>query len=190
VDRLGHRVAGWDRADAVTRRVRTAGGVVVATGGVFDVIHAGHVRYLDQARALGDALVVLVNDDDSVRRLKGPQRPLQALTDRMDVLLALDAVDAVVAFGEDTPQAALDRLRPDLWVKGGDYTGVDLPESAAVARWGGEVVSVPYLDGRSTTGLVTRARDAGALDLFPARSPDGAPGNGRASADRLPEGAA
>ena len=194
-------VSGWDDADAVTRRVRTAGGVVVATGGVFDLVHAGHVRYLTQARALGDALVVLVNDDDSVRRLKGQDRPLQSLPDRVDVLMALDAVDAVVAFADDTPQAALERLRPDLWVKGGDYAGVDMPESAAVTRGGGQVVTVPHLDGRSTTGLVHRARDAGATDLFPTRTPDPGARNGTRNghddglsgpadgAHRLPEGA-
>jgi rfaE bifunctional protein nucleotidyltransferase chain/domain/rfaE bifunctional protein kinase chain/domain len=181
---------GWAAADAVTRRVRTAGGTVVATGGVFDLVHAGHVRYLERARALGDALVVLVNDDPSVRRLKGPERPLQPLPDRVAVLSALTAVDAVVPFGEDTPQAALERLRPDLWVKGGDYTGVDLPESPAVARWGGQVVSVPYLDGRSTTGLLGRARAAGVADLVPSR-PGGAhaPDPGAVhGAPRLPEG--
>lgn len=180
---------GWAGADAVARRVRTAGGTVVATGGVFDLVHAGHVRYLERARALGDALVVLVNDDDSVRRLKGPERPLQSLPDRVAVLSALGAVDAVVPFAEDTPRAALERLRPDLWVKGGDYTGVDLPESATVARWGGQVVSVPFLDGRSTTGLVRRARRAGIAHLVSVRPAGDIVPGAVDGTPRLPEGA-
>jgi rfaE bifunctional protein nucleotidyltransferase chain/domain len=166
---------GASALDEVLSRVRAAGGAVVATGGVFDLLHAGHVRYLRRARSLGDALVVLVNDDASVTRLKGPHRPLQPLADRAAVLAALGCVDAVVPFGEDTPVAALDRIRPDLWVKGGDYAGADMPEAAALASWGGHVVVVPYLDGRSTTGLIHRAvTRASSRPPNPARIPEGA----------------
>ena len=120
--------------------------------------------------------MVLVNDDASVRRLKGPERPLQPVGDRADVLLALDAVDAVVAFAEDTPVAALERLRPDLWVKGGDYAGGDLPEAPVVAGWGGSTLVVPYLDGRSTTHLIRTARTRAPASAFAAA--DTAPGEG------------
>ncbi|MDQ1681458.1 MAG: D-beta-D-heptose 7-phosphate kinase / D-beta-D-heptose 1-phosphate adenosyltransferase [Frankiaceae bacterium] len=135
-------------------RVRARGGRVVATGGCFDLLHAGHVGLLEQARALGDCLVVLLNGDDSVRRLKGASRPLQPAADRAAVLSALSSVDAVVVFDEDTPEVALSRLRPDIWAKGGDYTIDALPESPLVASWGGQVVLLPFLPGRSTTRLV------------------------------------
>ena len=98
-----------------------------------------------------------VNGDDSVRRLKGPDRPLQSAADRAAVLLALDCVDAVVVFDEDTPVEALERLRPAIFAKGADYAGADLPEARALAQWGGQVVAVPYLQGRSTTRLLQEA---------------------------------
>jgi rfaE bifunctional protein nucleotidyltransferase chain/domain/rfaE bifunctional protein kinase chain/domain len=139
-------------------RVRAAGGTVVATGGCFDLLHPGHVATLRAARNLGDCLVVCINSDDSVRRLKGPSRPLVTAEDRARVLEALEFVDAVVVFDEDTPAEVLDRLRPDVWAKGGDYAGADLPEAAVLRRWGGQAVVLPYLDGHSTTALVERSR--------------------------------
>ena len=142
----------------VVRRVRAAGGVVVATGGCFDLLHAGHVATLEAARRLGDCLIVCLNSDASVRRLKGEGRPLVPERDRVQVLQALEAVDAVTVFGEDTPHAVLDALRPDVWVKGGDYAASALPEAELLAGWGGQVVVVPYLAGRSTTRLVETAR--------------------------------
>ncbi len=144
----------------VVRRVRSAGGTLVATGGCFDVLHAGHVGCLEAARGLGDALVVLLNSDASVRRLKGPHRPVVPQEDRERVLRGLASVDAVVVFEEDDPRAALAELRPDVWAKGGDYgdDGVDLPEGDLVRGWGGRVVLLPYLQGRSTTRILSRSR--------------------------------
>jgi rfaE bifunctional protein nucleotidyltransferase chain/domain len=144
----------------VIERVRRRGGVLVATGGCFDLLHAGHVATLSAARRLGDALVVCVNSDESVRRLKGPDRPLVAEVDRCRVLEALEDVDAVVVFGEDTPDEVLRRLQPDVWAKGGDYAGSELPETAVLQEWGGQAVVLPYLPGRSTSHLVTAARAA------------------------------
>lgn len=141
----------------VVEQVRAAGGTVVATGGCFDLLHAGHVATLAAARALGDCLVVCLNSDSSVRGLKGPTRPLQNQDDRATVLSALASVDAVVVFDEPNPEAVLDRLRPDVWVKGGDYSVETLPEARLLAEWGGQAVVVPYLRGRSTTGLVEAA---------------------------------
>jgi rfaE bifunctional protein nucleotidyltransferase chain/domain/rfaE bifunctional protein kinase chain/domain len=138
--------------------VRARGGTVVATGGCFDLLHAGHVATLDAARALGDCLVVCLNSDASVRRAKGPDRPVQSAADRRRVLEGLRAVDAVVVFDEDTPRQVLPTIRPDVWVKGGDYAGTELPETGLVRSWGGEVVTVPYLRGHSTSDLLNRAR--------------------------------
>ncbi|MEU1545608.1 D-glycero-beta-D-manno-heptose 1-phosphate adenylyltransferase [Nocardia sp. NPDC005745] len=144
----------------VAARVRAAGGRLVATGGCFDLLHPGHVSLLRRARAMGDALVVCLNSDASVRRLKGPHRPIVPARDRARLLIALSSVDAVVVFDESAPSALLDRLRPDVWVKGGDYTGVDLPEAAVVRGYGGEIALIPTVRGYSTTQLVaaTQAR--------------------------------
>ena len=153
-DDEGERPAGLD----LVERVRASGGTVVATGGCFDLLHAGHVATLEAARALGDCLVVCLNSDESVRRLKGPSRPLVPAVDRARVLAALEPVDAVVVFDEDTPTEAIRRLRPDVWAKGGDYAGAELPEAALLREWGGQSVVLPYLNGRSTTRIVETVR--------------------------------
>jgi rfaE bifunctional protein nucleotidyltransferase chain/domain/rfaE bifunctional protein kinase chain/domain len=144
-------------AEAVelAERVRRSGGTVVATGGCFDLLHAGHVRMLEQARALGDCLIVCLNSDESVRRLKGDDRPLVEQHDRAAVLRALACVDAVAVFEEDEPSAILRTLRPHIWAKGGDYAVSDLPEAKVLAEWGGRPTLVPYVAGRSTTRLIT-----------------------------------
>lgn len=153
---------GRDAAEAVAAATRARGGVVVATGGCFDLLHAGHVRTLEAARALGDCLVVGINDDASVRRLKGPARPLVPARDRAAVLAALRCVDAVVTFSEDTPTQLLERLRPDVWAKGGDYAGAPLPEAEALERWGGRAVVLPHHAGHSTTRLIEEAANRAA----------------------------
>ncbi|HEX2285294.1 MAG TPA: PfkB family carbohydrate kinase [Mycobacterium sp.] len=142
----------------VRDRLRRRGGRLVATGGCFDLLHTGHVRLLRQARQLGDALVVLLNSDASVRALKGPRRPVMADVDRARVLAALACVDAVAIFDELSPEAALEQLRPDIWVKGGDYTEADLPEAGLVRRHGGEVVLLPTVAGYSSSNLIAAAR--------------------------------
>jgi rfaE bifunctional protein nucleotidyltransferase chain/domain/rfaE bifunctional protein kinase chain/domain len=139
-------------------RVRREGGTVVATGGCFDLLHAGHVQMLERARALGDCLIVCLNSDASVGRLKGPDRPLNDEHDRAAVLRALRCVDGVAVFGEDTPEAVLETLRPHVWAKGGDYAVGDLPEAPLLESWGGQAVILPFLPGRSTTSLITQAR--------------------------------
>ncbi|MFF7361588.1 PfkB family carbohydrate kinase [Streptomyces sp. NPDC008125] len=155
---------------ALAGRVREGGGTVVAAGGCFDLLHAGHVALLQAARRIGDCLVVCVNSDASVRRRKGGSRPLVPAADRIQVLLALGCVDAVAVFDEDTPEHVLGSLRPHVWAKGGDYALAELPEAALVRSWGGEVVLLPYLDGRSTTRLAERAARGPAADaLRPAR---------------------
>jgi len=141
-------------ARAVVARTRARGGTVVATGGCFDILHAGHVASLSAARALGDCLVVLLNSDASVRRLKGRGRPVHTAADRAAVLASLRSVDAVLVFDEDDPTRALRELRPDVWAKGGDYDVDALPESSVVRGWGGQAVGLPYLDGHSTTQIL------------------------------------
>ena len=148
---------GWEAVERRLESVRASGGRVVATGGCFDLLHIGHVSCLRAARRAGDALIVLLNSDASVRRLKGPERPVVTEGERAEVLAALECVDGVVVFDEDDPRAALGRLRPDVWVKGGDYGGAPMPEAELVRGWGGRVLLLPYLSGRSTTALLERA---------------------------------
>ena len=134
----------------------------VFTNGVFDILHRGHVTYLAQARALGGSLVVALNSDASARRLgKGPDRPLHAEADRAVMMAALQSVDLVTWFDEDTPQQLIAELRPDLIVKGGDYDMDRLPETALVRTWGGEARAIAFVDGYSTTALVRRIRQPG-----------------------------
>ena len=157
-----HERIGATEAGRVIADVRARGGTVVATGGCFDLLHIGHLSTLRAARSLGDCLIVCLNSDSSVRGRKGPDRPLTNEIDRGRLLAALDCVDAVVVFDEPTPESVLSWLRPDVWVKGGDYAdgGPDLPESEVVRRWGGQTVIVPYLDGRSTTRTIAAAQAA------------------------------
>lgn len=143
------------------RRLAALPGPVVFTNGVFDVLHRGHVTYLAQARALGGSLVVALNTDASARRLgKGPDRPLNAELDRAIVIAALESASLVTFFDEDTPVELLGELRPQVYVKGGDYDMRKLAETALVESWGGRAVAIPFVDGYSTTNLVQRIRAA------------------------------
>jgi len=135
---------------------------VVFTNGVFDILHRGHVSYLDEAAQLGATLIVAVNTDASVRRLgKGDDRPLNVAADRAAMLAALASVTVVTEFEEDTPQALIEALRPDIIVKGGDYDMDALPETAAVKVWGGKAVAIAFRHERSTTALLRKIRGAG-----------------------------
>lgn len=132
---------------------------LVFTNGVFDILHRGHATYLDAAARLGATLVVALNTDASVRRLgKGEDRPLNVQADRMAMVAALACVDAVTWFDEDTPQALIELLKPELIVKGGDYDMETLPETAAVRSWGGDAVAIPFEFQRSTTALLKKIR--------------------------------
>lgn len=148
-------------AEAVDQ-ARRAGRRVVFTNGCFDVVHRGHTTYLRQARDLGDLLVVALNDDDSVRRLKGPDRPINPAEDRAGVLAALACVDLVTVFATDTPIPLIERLRPEVYVKGGDYSPEMLRETEVVRGYGGEVVMVDYVPEHSTTATLRRIREAAA----------------------------
>jgi D-beta-D-heptose 7-phosphate kinase / D-beta-D-heptose 1-phosphate adenosyltransferase len=155
----GHVVApgdGLSGALELVERVRAAGGTVVATGGCFDLLHAGHVSTLQSARRLGDCLIVLLNSDRSVSVLKGPARPVVSEHDRARLLESLRCVDAVVIFDDATPVPMLERLRPQIFAKGGDYEAEQLPETTAMRRWNGQTVVLPTLEDRSTTSLIQR----------------------------------
>jgi D-beta-D-heptose 7-phosphate kinase/D-beta-D-heptose 1-phosphate adenosyltransferase len=150
-----HKIVG--REALVARLARPRSERVVFTNGCFDVLHRGHVEYLESARRLGDLLVVGLNTDDSVRRLKGPSRPVNPEDDRAYVLAGLAAVDYVTFFAEDTPRDLIVALLPDVLVKGGDYRKEDIVGGAEVEAAGGEVVVAPLVPGRSTTAILQRA---------------------------------
>lgn len=143
---------------------RRQGRRIVLTNGCFDILHGGHISYLRRARTLGDVLIVGVNTDDSIRRLKGPNRPINCLDDRLRVLAALSCVDHLVAFAEDTPHQLVRLLRPDVFVKGGDYTRATLPEAGLVEELGGRVEILPMVADRSTTRLIDRITETHAAN--------------------------
>ncbi|MHB8767105.1 MAG: D-glycero-beta-D-manno-heptose 1-phosphate adenylyltransferase [Deferrisomatales bacterium] len=144
------------------RPLRAAGGRVVFTNGCFDLLHPGHVTYLEAARDLGDALVVGLNSDASVRRLKGPRRPILTQQERATVLAGLRSVDYVVVFDEDTPLGLIEAIVPDLLVKGGDWAVASIVGREAVEAAGGQVRAIPFVEGNSTTGIVERVLQRGA----------------------------
>ena len=148
------QILSLDQMRVERARLRAAGQRLVMTNGVFDLLHIGHTRYLAQARALGEALVVAVNDDRSVEVLKGPQRPILPLAERLELVSALVAVDYALPFSEDTAAAVVQLLQPDIYVKGGDYTTKALPEAQVVAAYGGEVRLLPMTPARSTSDII------------------------------------
>lgn len=147
-----------DRVDlaALLADLKAEGKRVVFTNGCFDLLHAGHVRYLREAASLGDILVIGLNGDDSVRSFKDPGRPILPEADRAELLAALEMVDYVVIFEETTAEAIVDQLRPDIYVKGGDYRPESLPEARVVESYGGQVKLVSYHESRSTSGIIQK----------------------------------
>ena len=161
IDRAsGSRVMTGPQAAAFATSARASGQRIVFTNGVFDLLHPGHVRYLREARRLGDLLIVGVNADESVRRNKGPGRPITAQDERAEVLAALACVDAVVVFAEDTPADIIRLLQPDILVKGADWPPDQIVGRDTVESRGGRVVRVPVEPGHSTTSIVERIRSA------------------------------
>jgi D-beta-D-heptose 7-phosphate kinase/D-beta-D-heptose 1-phosphate adenosyltransferase len=147
-----------DRAAELAERVRGRGATVVFTNGVFDLLHSGHVRYLRDARRLGDALIVGVNSDRSVRAIKGPERPITPAEERAEVLLALESVDAVAIFDEQTPDAIIRRVQPDVLVKGADWGPDSIVGRDTVEARGGRVVRMELAPGHSTTDLIRKVK--------------------------------
>ncbi len=147
-----------DRNDVETfcDELRSRGNKIVFTNGCFDILHAGHVRYLTAAKTFGDVLIVGLNSDESVRRLKGNSRPINSQLDRAEVLSGLKAVDHVIIFGEQTAEALIAEVKPNVYVKGGDYTLDTLPEAKIVQQFGGRVEFINLVAGRSTTNIVEK----------------------------------
>ncbi len=159
IDRPGAgRIVSRDRIGAAVGRLRGEGRRIVFTNGVFDLLHPGHVRYLQHARSLGDALIVGLNSDASVRRYKGPGRPITPELERAEVVAALECVDAAVLFEEDTPAEIIRAVQPDILVKGADWPADQIVGRDTVEARGGRVVRVPVEEGYSTTGIVERIR--------------------------------
>lgn len=150
------QVLGVDEAIAWREALRSKNKAVVFTNGCFDVLHAGHVKYLAWSRQQGDALIVGLNDDDSVRRIKGESRPIVPFRQRAIILTALRSVDVVVGFGERTPEVLIDRIRPDIHVKSDQYREDELPERSVVLQHGGRILMAPHVAGESTTDTIGR----------------------------------
>jgi len=149
------KILSLEELEDVRTQLKRAGKTVVFTNGCFDLLHRGHIQYLSQARQLGDVLIVGLNDDDSVRRQhKGPEHPIFPLEDRAAILSALEMVDYVCPFSEDTPERLLAQLKPDILVKGGDYRPDQIVGRDIVERAGNRVIALPILEGRSTTAIV------------------------------------
>jgi len=144
--------------DALLQELRRQQKVIVFTNGCFDILHVGHVRYLQAARKLGDVLVLGLNSDTSVQALKGPTRPINCQADRAEVLAGLEAVDYIVIFNEITAERLVAAVKPDIYVKGGDYIVEDLPEAGIVREYGGQVVLLPEVEGRSSSNMIEKIR--------------------------------
>lgn len=155
------QILGRDELALICDRLREEGRTIVTTNGCFDILHVGHLSVLTQSKDLGDVLVVGINSDDSVRRLKGPTRPINGDRDRAELLAALSCVDYVSIFPEDTPIELLRALRPNIHVKGGDYKKEDLAETPVVESAGGKLVIIDLVPGKSTTGVVERIQNDG-----------------------------
>ena len=148
-----------NQMDQQRQKYRREAKNVVFTNGCFDILHAGHVRYLIAAKALGDVLIVGLNSDESVRKLKGEGRPVNPAADRAEILAGLRAVDHVIVFGEATAEELVRQLKPDIYVKGGDYSLDSLPEAKIVAGYGGRTILVPMVEGRSTSNVILRLQN-------------------------------
>jgi rfaE bifunctional protein nucleotidyltransferase chain/domain len=153
-----NRTLSWDQAKHLAEETRARGGTVVSTNGCFDLLHRGHVQYLEWARSLGDLLLVAINSDASVQKIKGPSRPLNHEEDRAYVLSALRCVDGVCIFKEDTPANWLSYIQPQIHVKGADWQGKQIPEESLLEKWKGRVQFANYLQGYSTTSLIQKSK--------------------------------
>jgi D-beta-D-heptose 7-phosphate kinase/D-beta-D-heptose 1-phosphate adenosyltransferase len=161
---MDEKVLGLEPLLARVSRWKSSGERIVFTNGCFDILHIGHISLLEEARRKGDRLIVALNSDDSVRRLKGPLRPVFVARERAGVLAALSAVDAVVVFDESTPLRLIEAIRPDVLVKGGDYTEDTVVGAREVRAWGGRLELIPLVPNTSTTGLIAKSSAGASLN--------------------------
>jgi len=145
-----------DELKSITTDLKSEGKVVVATGGCFDILHAGHVQYLEQAKTFGDVLILFMNSDSSVRRLKGAKRPIVSEEERAIVAAGLGCIDYVCLFDENTPEKVISEIKPDIWAKGADYEGKDIPESKIINGYGGRIAYISFVEGCSSTNIVEK----------------------------------
>ncbi|MDR7866244.1 MAG: D-glycero-beta-D-manno-heptose 1-phosphate adenylyltransferase [Sporomusaceae bacterium] len=157
------KIIARDEAKNIAASLKASGRAVVFTNGCFDILHAGHVRYLAAAKALGDRLIVGLNSDRSVKSFKGADRPINCQDDRAEVLAALAAVDYVVIFDDRTAEDLVAEIKPDIYVKGGDYRLEDLPEARIVSSYGGRTVLVPEVPGRSSSNIIGKIKETASL---------------------------
>jgi rfaE bifunctional protein nucleotidyltransferase chain/domain len=150
------KIIDYDQIKNIVDQLKADGKTIVFTNGCFDILHVGHVRYLQAARELGDCLILGLNSDQSVRILKGPTRPINNQDDRAEVLSALSAVDYVVIFEEPTAENLIAQIKPAIYVKGGDYNIKDLPESAIVSQYGGQTILIPEVPGKSSSNIIKK----------------------------------
>ncbi|MFC1454915.1 D-glycero-beta-D-manno-heptose 1-phosphate adenylyltransferase [Candidatus Undinarchaeota archaeon] len=144
--------------EEIVSTLKGEGGKIVFTNGVFDILHVGHIKYLEEAKGHGDTLIVGLNSDSSVKKIKGEGRPINDESSRASVLSSLSSVDYIVIFSEDTPEKLISALKPDVHVKGGDYNETDLPEAEVVKSYGGKIIIVPLVEGYSTTSLIEKMK--------------------------------
>ncbi|MDD4599669.1 MAG: D-glycero-beta-D-manno-heptose 1-phosphate adenylyltransferase [Negativicutes bacterium] len=148
-----------NQLNQIILNIKAAGKTLVFTNGCFDILHVGHVRYLTAARELGDCLIVGLNSDESVRCLKGPTRPINNEDDRAEVLAALSSVDYVILFGERTAESLIAEIKPDIYVKGGDYKVEELPEAKIITQYGGRIKLIPEVPGRSSSNVIKKIQN-------------------------------
>lgn len=152
-------VCTWDQVDQLIKKIKSQNAKIVFTNGCFDLLHIGHVRYLQQAKSLGSFLFVGINSDESVRKLKGPTRPIQNENDRAEILSALNAVDCVCIFNQETPLELIKLVQPDILVKGGDWKPEQIVGSDFVMSYGGQVRSLQFVEGKSTTSIIDKSKN-------------------------------
>ena len=152
------QIVNFSEIENITKKLKSENKTIVTTNGCFDILHVGHVRYLQEAKKLGDVLILCLNSDRSVRALKGPTRPVNPEQDRAEVLAALSCIDYVVIFDEDTPSKLLESIKPHIHAKGGDYDINTLPEAKIIMDNGGEVRFISLVEGRSTTNIINKVK--------------------------------
>lgn len=158
---MKNKIVELSEISRIVSECKKAGNTVVATSGCFDILHAGHVQYLEKAKGYGDILVIFLNSDESVKLLKGADRPIVPENERAEVLSGLGCVDYICIFSEKDPRKCIEIVKPDVWVKGADYKGVDIPEKSVLDSYGGEIEYAEFKEGCSSTNIIEKIKSIG-----------------------------